>query len=187
MTRVDTVPPTVVRDDRYQDLLLSFLRDRSTASDQRWRRWCAGLIRNGELVPADLLRWWAAIVEFDPVLRAYAEHPIPAPVDTVLVAGSGKEKFKTFNVSTAAAILAASAGTPVVKGVSRSVSAVSGSADILDVLGIAPVAEAGHIPEALARRNITFVPYTVFCPGYAARYDGVFDTISPASFLSFMK
>lgn len=182
MTRVDTVPPAVPRDDRFQDLLLSFLRDRSAGSNQRWRRWCAGLIRDGKLAPADLLRWWAVITEFDPILRAYAEHPVPVPVDTVVVAGSGKEKFKTFNISTAAAILAAAAGTPVVKGVSRSVSAVSGAADILDVLGVTPVAEAGGIPPVLERRNITFVPYTVFCPGYADRYDGVFDTVNPASF-----
>jgi anthranilate phosphoribosyltransferase len=175
-------PRPLVRDDHYQDLLLSFLRDRSAASDQRWRRWSAGLIRNGKLVPVDLLRWWTAIVEFDPVLRAHAEHPVPAPVGAVVVAGSGKEKFKTFNVSTAAAILAAAAGTPVVKGVSRSVSAVSGAADILDVLGVAPVGEARGIPQALERLNIAFVPYTAFCPGYAARYDGVFNTVSPASF-----
>ncbi|MET7950003.1 hypothetical protein [Micromonospora sp. NPDC005324] len=98
------------------------------------------------------------------------------------VAGSGKEHFKTFNVSTAAAILAAAAGTPVVKGVSRSVSAISGAADILDVLRIRPVIDPAGIPGALQRHNIAFVPYPLFCPRYADRYDGVFDAINPASF-----
>ncbi len=162
--------------------LQSWLRDRSAASDERWRRWCADLVLHGRLGPADLLDWWTAIGEFDQVLAQYAAEPLTVPDATVVVAGSGKERFKTFNVSTAAAILAAAADTPVVKGISRSVSAVSGAADILDVLGITPVARPAAIPHALERYNIAFVAYPLFCPRYAARYDGVFDTISPASF-----
>ncbi|WP_322769436.1 hypothetical protein [Frankia sp. Cr1] len=165
-----------------RELLRSFLRDRSAASDERWRRWCADLVKGGRLRPTDLSDWWTAINEFDPVLAQYAAEPVTVPDTTVVVAGSGKEQFKTFNVSTAAAILAAAAGTPVVKGISRSVSAVSGAADILDILGVTPVARPAAIQQALQRRNIAFVAYPVFCPHYAARYDGVFDSISPASF-----
>lgn len=122
------------------------------------------------------------ISEFDPVLGEYAARPIAVPDGAVIVAGSGKEQFKTFNVSTAAAILAAAAGTPVVKGISRSVSAVSGAEDILDAFGIRPVADPAEIPQELVRHNIAFAAYPVFCPRYAARYDGVFATLNPASF-----
>lgn len=180
MARTDTVPPPSALSR--SELLQSCLRDRSTASDERWQRWCMDLVRLGQLSPADLLDWWNVVSEFDPVLAQYAARPVAVPDATVVVAGSGKEQFKTFNVSTAAAILAAAAGTPVVKGISRSVSAVSGAADILDVLGVRPVAHPVVIAHDLERHNIAFAAYPIFCPRYAARYDGVFDAINPASF-----
>lgn len=176
------VPSADTQRCEHRDKLQSFLRRRSTASDERWRRWCIDLVRRGQLSPGDLLDWWTAIVEFDPVLGQYVAQPIAVPDATVIVAGSGKEQFKTFNVSTAAAILAAAAGTPVVKGISQSVSAVSGSADILDVLGVTPISHPTAIPRTLELHNIAFVAYPIFCPRYAARYDGVFDAVSPASF-----
>ncbi|MFY1700710.1 hypothetical protein ACN28G_03000 [Micromonospora sp. WMMA1923] len=122
------------------------------------------------------------VTEFDEVLGDYTEQPLDVRPGSVVVAGSGKENFKTFNVSTAAGILAAAAGTPVVKGISRSVSAVSGAADVLDVLGIRAVERTEAIPEMLDRFGIAFVSYHLFCPRYAARYDGVFDALNPASF-----
>ncbi len=116
------------------------------------------------------------------MLGEYAAQPVAVPDRTVVVAGSGKEQFKTFNVSTAAAILAAAAGTPVVKGISRSVSAVSGAADIVDVLGVRPVAHPAAVAGTLERHGVAFVAYPIFCPRYAARYDGVFEVLNPASF-----
>ena len=165
-----------------RELLRSFLRDRSATSDEQWRRWCADLVRGARLRDDDLLDWWTGINEFDQVLAQHVAEPVTVPDTTVVVAGSGKEQFRTFNISTAAAILAASAGTPVVKGISRSVSAVSGAADILEVLGVTPVTHPGAVQHALQRYNIAFVGYPVFCPRYAGRYDGIFDSINPASF-----
>lgn len=104
------------------------------------------------------------------------------PDGTVIVAGSGKESFKTFNVSTAASILAAAAGAKVVKGVSRSVSAVSGAADVLDALGVVATGRPEHVAELTEQVGIAFVSYAAFCPSYAGRYDGVFRDLSPFSF-----
>ncbi|GAA2514421.1 hypothetical protein [Pilimelia columellifera] len=163
-------------------VLHALLRDRSDAADVRWRRWCVKLLRSDRLGPEQLHDWWTVVTEFDPVLAGYAANPVPVPDGTVVVAGSGKEQFKTFNVSTAAAVLAAAAGVPVVKGISRSVSAVSGATDILEALGIRPVTGPAAVAQVLDRYGIAFVAYPQFCPRYAARYDGVFDTLNPASF-----
>lgn len=150
-------------------------------SDERWRRWARRLIGAHELTLELAVRLWEEILDFDPVLAAYAAEPVVLNLPAVVVAGSGKETFKTFNVSTAACILASAAGAYVVKGVSRSVSAVSGSADVLDVLGLPVSGTPETVPGVLTRDGVAFISYSSFCPAYAGRYDGVFSFLNPLS------
>lgn len=162
--------------------LRALLRGDGRTVDDRWRTWARELINMYELSPNLISGLWREVLDFDRTLASYVTEPIPLDVPAVIVAGSGKETFKTFNVSTAASILAAATGAYVVKGVSRSVSAVSGSADVLDVLGL-PISDMPDtVPRTLERDRITFISYSAFCPTYAGRYDGVFPFLSPFSF-----
>ena len=95
------------------------------------------------------------------------EHDYPDAIDTC---GTGGDGLHTFNVSTAAAIVAAAGGAHVIKHGNRSLSSKCGSADLLEACGVPLELEPGAARAVLDEVGITFL----FAPRYhpAMRFAG---------------
>ena len=72
-------------------------------------------------------------------------------------AGTGSSAAKRFNVSTAAAFVIAGAGLPVAKHGSRAASSTSGSADVLEALGVNTAASPEIVECCLNEHGICFI------------------------------
>jgi anthranilate phosphoribosyltransferase len=82
------------------------------------------------------------------VMREFATRvEVPDHPNLLDTCGTGGDSAHTFNISTAAAFVAAAAGAKVAKHGNRSVSSKSGSADVLEALGV----NIGLTPEQVAR------------------------------------
>jgi anthranilate phosphoribosyltransferase len=72
-------------------------------------------------------------------------------------AGTGSSRAKTFNVSTAAAFVIAGAGLPVAKHGARAATSNSGSADVLEALGVNTAASPQTVERCLNDHGICFL------------------------------
>jgi anthranilate phosphoribosyltransferase len=90
-------------------------------------------------------------------MRAHVVAVRPRRDDLVDTAGTGGDGGKTFNISTAAALVAAAAGAGVAKHGNRSVSSLSGSADVLEQLGFDLALTPERIAESIDTLGFGFM------------------------------
>ena len=92
------------------------------------------------------------------VMREFAT-PVPISLREHLVdtCGTGGDKSHTFNISTTAAFVAAAAGARVAKHGGRSVSSSSGSADVLESLGVRLALSAEQVGRCVDEIGIGFM------------------------------
>ena len=128
----------------------------------------AALARKGETT--------GEIAAFAGELRARS---LPVPLDTETraheildVCGTGGDHLKTFNISTTVALVAAAAGVLVAKHGNRAVTSNSGSADVLEALGI-PI----ELTPEEAARTLREHGFAFF---FAPKFHPAFKHIGPA-------
>jgi len=80
--------------------------------------------------------------------------------------GTGGDGANTINISTTAAILAAACGLKMAKHGNRSVSSMSGSADLLEALGVNLTMLPAVAGECLQKANLCFLYAPAYHPGF---------------------
>ena len=98
-------------------------------------------------------------------MEEFAVHISPNCKGKVIdVCGTGGDKLKTFNISTAAAFVIAAAGGNVAKHGNRSMSGISGSADIFEYFGFDLNSEPMKVNETIEKFGIGFMFAQKFHP-----------------------
>ena len=99
------------------------------------------------------------VAEITGAARAMREKAlaVAAPPGTIDTCGTGGDGRGTYNISTAAALVAAACGVPVAKHGNRAMSSRSGSADVLRALGVDIDADMALVGRSLATVGIGFL------------------------------
>ena len=126
-----------------------------------------------------LARKGETVEEIAAFVRVLREKAVAVPIEATLrqaglldVVGTGGDRLGTFNVSTCAALVAASAGVRVTKHGNRAVTSKVGSADVIETLGLSLELSPEQAVAMLGKRGFVFL--------FAPRYLPAFRHIAPA-------
>ncbi len=155
----------------WPDVLSTLVLGSDLSAAQTW--WAMSEILAGEATSAQIAGFAVAlrakgetIEEVAGLADAMYERRTPITVEGRLldVVGTGGDRSMSVNISTMAAIVAAGAGVRVVKHGNRSASSKSGSADVLEALGIRLDLPAARVQALATEAGITFCFSAAFHP-----------------------
>ncbi len=129
---------------------------RGEASPEQIAALLVGLRARGETVDE--------LTGFARVMRRFAVPVDAGDLNPVDLCGTGGDHAGTFNISTAASLVVAGAGVPVAKHGNKGVSSLSGSADVLDALGVQTNLGADEAAACLRETGICFLFAPQFHP-----------------------
>jgi len=129
-----------------QDAFEKILKNQTTEMQQG--AFLAALTAKGE-TEAEAAGAWEAIYELDT-----QKVSINSPTPLVENSGTGMDTFKTFNISTAASVIAASGGIRMVRHGARAISSVCGTVDIAEALGVDVECSADLVAASINKAGI---------------------------------
>ncbi len=152
MDIVSAIRRVTSRRDLDSQEMIAVMRDIMTGktSDAQNAAFLVGLQMKG-VKAAELLGGASVMRELSTKVEVTAD---PHLVDTCGTGGSGSNKF---NVSTAAALVAACAGAKVAKHGNRGATSVSGSADVLEAAGVNLAVSPQQVGQAIDRLGVGFM------------------------------
>ena len=106
----------------------------------------------------------AEIVGLARAMRAHAVQVSKRHARVFDTCGTGGDRSGTFNISSCAAVVVAACGVRVAKHGNRSVSSLSGSADVFEALGVRVTASPAVVERCLAEAHIGFFFAPTFHP-----------------------
>jgi len=151
----------VLTEDEVRAVINQIMRGEATSS--QIGGFLIGLRINGE-TPAQILG----------AVKALRDNLIPVNIEDTAhlidTCGTGGDGSKTFNISTAVAIIAASGGAKVAKHGNRAVSSKSGSADVLTELGIKIDFDESQSKKIIEENGMAFL--------FAPKYNGAMKNVA---------
>lgn len=166
-----TSPPTVAATPSWPDLLSTLLRREDLSTAQA--AWAMHEAMSGESTPVQLAGFLVALRakgESVDELRGLADvmlahsHRIEVAGPSLDIVGTGGDRAHTVNISTMAAIVIAACGITVVKHGNRAASSSSGSADVLEALGVDLTLSPERVEQVAGEAGITFCFAQTFHP-----------------------
>ncbi|GAB3436375.1 anthranilate phosphoribosyltransferase [Phycicoccus ginsengisoli] len=155
----------------WPDLLTELIAGRDLTTDQA--AWAMGEVMRGEASPVQLAGFLVALRakgETVDELRGLADmmlahaNPIEVPGPSLDIVGTGGDRSHTVNISTMSSIVIAASGVRVVKHGNRAASSSSGSADVLEALGVDLTLPPQRVAEVALEAGITFCFAQTFHP-----------------------
>lgn len=155
----------------WPDLLTALLAGTDLSADDT--RWAMGQAMRGEATPVELAGFLVGLrakglttEELTGLADEMLEHAnrIEVPGTTVDIVGTGGDRHHSVNISTMASLVAAGAGMTVVKHGNRAASSSSGSADVLEALGVDLTLAPERVARVADEAGITFCFAQAFHP-----------------------
>ncbi|WP_318241955.1 anthranilate phosphoribosyltransferase [Arthrobacter gallicola] len=152
-------------------LINALIAGEDLSTEQTW--WAMNTIMAGEATDAQIAGFLVSlrakgesVEELTGLVEAMLENarPISIPGETLDIVGTGGDRHNTVNISSMAALVCAGAGAKVVKHGNRAASSSSGSADVIEALGVRLDLPVERVAQAAVEAGITFCFAQVFHP-----------------------
>ncbi len=163
--------PTDATAPTWPDIYTSLLAGHDLTHD--WAAWAMDRAMSGEASPVQLAAFLVALRakgESVGEMRALADvmlahaNRIEIAGPGIDIVGTGGDRAHTVNISTMAAVVVAACGVAVVKHGNRAASSSSGSADVLEALGVNLALEPRDVVRVAGEAGITFCFAQAFHP-----------------------